>query len=189
MTDIRKQFIQLIQNRSKENSESLKDDFVKGRIGKCMETLRTELDSFIRVMYLGRISDIDERERLIQLTLSGEKWTELTRNNRWKKVTDRDMVDKASELKGYIHYVYKFGCGFIHLSDFHNYATTNPFHNLNETEISDIKEYLNQYHSYPVNQELSVENLRSYIPSVFDKIYSNLTCYFDQILKDEIIVI
>ena len=55
MTDSREQFIQLIKNRSKENSESLKDDFEKGRIGKCIETIRTELDSFIRVVYLGRI--------------------------------------------------------------------------------------------------------------------------------------
>ena len=188
MEDIRQQFIKLIQDRSKENSESLKDDFTKGRIGKCMETLRTELDSFVRVMYLGRISDINERERLIRLTLSNEHWTELTRNNKWKKVFDRDMVNKASELKGYIHYVYKFGCGFIHLSNFHNYTKTNPFNKLNQTEKLDIKKYLNQYHSYPLNKELSVENLRSYIPNVFDKISSNLTCYFDQILKDEIIV-
>lgn len=65
MTDSREQFIQLIKNRSKENSESLKDDFEKGRIGKCIKTIRTELDSFIRVVYLGRISDIDERKRLI----------------------------------------------------------------------------------------------------------------------------
>lgn len=82
MTNIKQQFIELIQNRSKENAESLQDDFNKRRIGKCLETLRTELDSFIRVMYLGRISDINERERLIQQTLSGEKWTVLTPNNK-----------------------------------------------------------------------------------------------------------
>ncbi|RJE71760.1 hypothetical protein [Reichenbachiella sp. MSK19-1] len=187
MADIKHKFIELIKIRSKENSESLEDDFAKGRIGKCIETLRTELDSFIRVMYLGRISDIDERNRLMELTLSGEKWTELTQNNKWKKVTDRDMVDKANELKGYIHYVYKFGCGFIHLSDLYNYATENPFNKLNETERSDIKNYLNEYHSYPLNQELSVESLRSYVPSVFDKISSNLACYFTSILNDEMI--
>lgn len=187
MSDIKQQFISLIQSRSKENSESLKDDFAKGRIGKCMETLRTELDSFIRVMYLGRISEIGERERLIQQTLSGEKWTILTRNNKWKQVTDRDMVDKANELMGYIHYVYKFGCSFIHLSDFHNYTTTNPFDKLSNTEKADVIKYLNQYHSYPFDTELTVENITRYIPAVFDKISSNLACYFDRILNDEII--
>ena len=188
MTDSREQFIQLIKNRSKENSESLKDDFEKGRIGKCIETIRTELDSFIRVVYLGRISDIDERKRLIQLTLSVEKWTELTPKNKLRKVYDKNLIDKAIELEGYIHYVYKFGCRFIHLSNFHNYKTTNPFNKLNETENSDVKKYLSQYHSYPLNQELSVENLRDYIPNIFEKISSNLTCYFDQILNDGTIV-
>jgi hypothetical protein len=187
MTDIKQQFIELIQNRSKENSESLRDDFVKRRIGKCMETLRTELDSFIRVMYLGRISDINERRRLIQQTLLGEKWTVLTPNNKWKQVTDKDMVDKANELIGYVHYVYKFGCGFIHLSDFHNYAITNPFDKLNETEKSDVKNYLNQYHHFPIDTQLTVESITDYIPDVFEKISSNLTCYFNAILNDGMI--
>jgi hypothetical protein len=187
MTDIKQQFIQLIQNRSKENAESLQDDFNKRRIGKCLETLRTELDSFIRVMYLGRISDIAERERLIQLTLSGEKWTVLTPNNKWKQVMDKDMVDKADELFGYVHYVYKFGCGFIHLSNFHNYATTNPFDKLSDIEKGDIKNYLNQYHHFPIDNELTVESITNYIPNVFEKISTNLTCYFGQILNDGMI--
>ncbi len=184
MADVKQQFIELIKNRSKENAESLKDDFAKKRIGKCIETLRTELDSFIRVMYLGRISDINERERLIQQTLSGERWTVLTPNNKWKQVTDKSMVDKANELKGYIHYVYKFGCGFIHLSDFHNYAATNPFDTLSDTEKVDIKEYLNQYHHFPINSELTVQSITCYIPDIFKKISSNLACYFDSILNN-----
>lgn len=187
MTDIKKQFIELIKNRSKENAESLIDDFAKRRIGKCLETLRTELDSFIRVMYIGRISDINERERLMQQTLSGDIWTTLTRNGKWKKVTDKDMVDKANELFGYVQYVYKFGCGFIHLSNFHNYAIKNPFDKLNDKEKTDVKKYLNQYHSFPLDNELTVENITNYIPNVFDKISSNLTCYFDSILNEEMI--
>jgi hypothetical protein len=187
MTDIKQQFIGLIQNRSKENSESLKDDFTKKRIGKCIETLRTELDSFIRVIYLGRIADINERERLIQQTLSGEKWTILTPSNKWKLVTDKDMVDKANELNGYVHYVYKFGCGFIHLSDFHNYATKNPFDKLGETEKVDVKNYLNQYHHFPIDNELTVESITNYIPDVFKKISSNLACYSGKILNNGMI--
>lgn len=187
MIDIKEQFIELIKNRSKENAESLKDDFAQRRIGKCLETLRTELDSFIRVMFLGRISDINERERLMQQTLSGDKWTTLTHIGKWKQVTDKDMVDKANELFGYVHYVYKFGCGFIHLSDFHNYATKNPFDKLNDIEKADVKKYLNQYHSFPLDNELTVENITNYIPNVFEKISSNLTCYFGSILNDGMI--
>ena len=187
MIDIKQQFIELIKKRSSENAESLKDDFNKRRIGKCISTLREELDSFIRVMYLGRISDISERERLMSETLTGEKWTILTPNNKWKQVTDKDMVNKANELIGYIHYVYKFGCGFIHLSVFHNYETINPFDKLNEIEQTDIQYYLNQYHHFPIDKELTIENISSYIPSVFEKISMNLNCYFDAILNDEMI--
>lgn len=183
----KEQFVKIIENRSRENSESLNDDFEKGRIGKCMETLRTELDSFIRVMYLGTIADIDERESLINQTLLGQKWRVLTHNGKWKIVTDRDMVDNANELIGYIHYVYRFGCGFIHLSDLHNYSTTNPFDRLNDTEKEDIRTYLNQYHSFPLETELSVDNFIGYIPDVFNKISSNLACYFNKILADELI--
>lgn len=185
---IKENFIELIQNRSKENKESLQDDFAKKRIGKCISTLREELDSFIRVMYIGRISDTNERIKLMNQTLSGEKWTISTVNNKLKKVTDKDMVDKANELKGYVQYVYKFGCGFIHLSDFHNYATTNPFNKLIDTEKADIKMYLNQYHHFPIDEELTIQNITSYIPDVFDKISSNLTCYFDNIMDDSMIV-
>jgi hypothetical protein len=187
MTDVKQKFVELIKKRSTENAESLCDDFAKNRIGKCLETLRTELDSFIRVMYLGRISDINERERLIQQTLSGEKWTVLTPNNKWKQVTDKDMVEKADELCGYVRYVYKFGCGFIHLSNFHDYLTTNPFDKLNDTEKTDVKYYLNQYHYFPIDNELTVGNIVNYIPCVFEKISSNLTCYFDNILNDKMI--
>lgn len=97
------------------------------------------------------------------------------------------MVDKANELSGYVHYVYKFGCGFIHLSGFHNYATSNPFDKLTNTEKADIKNYLNQYHHFSISQELTVENITQYIPAVFEKISSNLACYFDIIMNDRMI--
>jgi hypothetical protein len=187
MKDIKVKFIELIQKRSKENEASLTDDYHKGRIGKCMSTLREELDSFIRVMYLGRISDISERERLMNLTLSGEKWTALTANGKLKQITDKDLVNKATELKGYIHYVYKFGCGFIHLSDFHNYKNINPFKKLDYSEQFDIVFYLNQYHGFPREIELTVKNITPLIPNIFEKISTNLTCYFNTILKNEMI--
>jgi hypothetical protein len=51
-------------------------------------------------------------------TLHGEKWAELTVNNKSKKITDANMIEQSTELKGYIYYVYKFGCGFIHYQTF-----------------------------------------------------------------------
>jgi hypothetical protein len=165
----------------------LKDDFEKNRFGKCLSTLREELDSFIRVMYLGRISDINERERLMTQTLTGNKWTVLTVNNKSRQVTDREMVEKSSELKGYIYYVYMFGCGFIHLSNFHDYQTKNPFDKLDFLEQFNIKLYLHQYHEFPQDRDLTVECITPLILNVFEKISSNLACYFNPILNDEMI--
>ncbi|QDZ61818.1 hypothetical protein EVD20_01215 [Elizabethkingia bruuniana] len=187
MADIRQKYISLIQNRSEENKKALTLLFSQGLFGNCVSILRQELDSFIRVMYLGRISDFDERERMMNQTLSGEKWTVLTSNNKWKQITDKDMVGKANEFYGYIQYVYKFGCASIHLSDFHNYTAQNPFEKLNDTEKYDIKNYLNTYHNYPIEKELTVENISDYIPNVFEKISSNLTCYFGSILNNGMI--
>jgi hypothetical protein len=187
MTNVRQKYISLVKKRSEENRIALNLLVSQRLFGNCISILRQELDSFIRVMYLGRIPDITERDRLMNQTLSGDKWTVLTTNNKWKQVTDKDMVDKANELEGYIHYVYKFGCGFIHLSDLHDYETTNPFDKLNETERSDIKYYLKHYHDFPIDRELTVENISMLIPAIFEKISSNLTCYFGRILNNQMI--
>lgn len=187
MQDVKQAFIELIKKRSEENEKALTSLFSQNLIGNCISVLRQELDSFVRIMYLGRISDISNRERLMQQTLNGQKWNEVTINGKLKTVTDRDMVDKSSELKGYIQYVYKFGCGFIHLSDFHNYESENPFDKLEYSEQFDIKLYLHQYHGFPRDGELSISTLRMYIPSVFEKISSNMACYYGSLINDEMI--
>ncbi len=187
MSDIKQKYIELIKNRSEENSKAIKALFDQKLIGNCLSTLRQELDSFIRIIFLGRITDFNERKRLMNQTLIGEKWQILTKNNKWRQITDRDMIEISIEVKGYIHYVYKFGCAFIHLSNFHSYKTENPFNKLNFSEQFDIKYYLNYYHGFPRNNDLTVENVSELIPSVFNKISQNMACYYDMILNDEMI--
>ena len=182
MEDIKIQFIEVIRNRSKENKESLEDDFKNNRLAKCCETLRTEIDSFIRIIYLGSDPDLIKRNELIKQLFSGEKW----KINK-KNVTDNDMVKKANKFSGYIEYVYKFGCAFIHLSNFHDYKATNPFNNISEVEKEDIKKYLNQYHSFPLDKELNIESIKNYIPKIFEKVSENMHYYFDNILNQTMI--
>jgi hypothetical protein len=88
----------------------------------------------IRVIYLLAGTDLTERQRLIDSTLRGERWKVRTTKGKLRDVTDREMVDLAQRLQGWTQSVYKFGCAFVHLSDFHNHLAENPFDKLEESE-------------------------------------------------------
>lgn len=178
------QFIELVKNRSEENRLSLNNLYEDRLLGNCISILRQEIDTFIRIIYLGRLSSVYERERLINLTLNDEKWNVLTVNNKMKNITDKDMVDIASEVKGYVQYLYKFGCGFIHLSNYHNYKIENPFDRLSLSEQIDIKFYLHHYHGFPIDSDLTIEAIESLIPEIFNKIYQNMLYYNEQLLNN-----
>jgi hypothetical protein len=107
MSEITDKFIEIVKFRSAENSKSINLLFDNGIIGNCISILRQELDSFIRVIYLGKLGDMNERQRLMGLSINGQEWNELTINGKLRKITDRDMVNFANVLFGYISYVYK----------------------------------------------------------------------------------
>lgn len=185
MSKIVLEFIELVKNRSEENKLSLSKLYENRLFGNCISILRQEIDTFMRIIYLGRLNSLGERERLIRLTFNDKKWNALTENNKMKIITDKDMIDIASEVKGYVQYLYRFGCGFIHLSNYHNYKTDNPFDKLKLNEQIDIKFYLHQYHGYPIETNLTVESMEDLIPNIFDKISQNMLYYNEQLLKNE----
>ncbi len=165
-------FCNIVRQRSKENKQAIQLLSRTRLTGQVMSVLRQELDSMVRVIFLLSKS-IDERNHLINLTLSGQKWK--LRNN--ANVTDKQMVELADTLNGWTNSVYKFGCSFIHLSSFHDYAFNDPFENLSLEEINSIKMHLNNYHGFPLTTELTMDSISSYLPRVFDKIEGNLECY------------
>ena len=63
-----------------------------------------------------------------------------------RKVTDRDMVDLSCGIHGWTKNVYAFGCGFIHLSAFHDYSDRDPLDSLTPEDRRDIAHNLNYYH-------------------------------------------
>jgi hypothetical protein len=148
--------------------------------------LRQELDSMVRVIYL-LSQDVPERERLIGQTLDGEKWKVLTTNGKWRNITDKEMVDLAQGLQGWTQSVYKFGCSFIHLSDFHNHFAVNPFLSLDPSEQQDILTHMRYYHGGPQTDTPSMEEIASYLLRVFEKIASNLDCYLRQLEQGELL--
>ena len=170
----------MIRNRSKENHTAMNQ--INRIICPAMSILRQELDSMIRVIYLLNQTKI-ERNRLMDLTIEGNKWNIKTNNGKYKLLTDRDMVNLANTLQGWTEYVYKFGCSFIHLSDFHNYFSRNPFDSISKIDKDNILRYMRNYHGGPIDDELNIQNIALYIPDIFNKISSNLECYIKDLEK------
>lgn len=172
-------FSQSILNRSKENSESFACLYEKHLYGNCFSILRQELDSLIRIFYLLNIDNPSEREHYISLTLNGEKWSRFNERGRRQFVTDREMVEITSghRLMGWANYVYKFGCGFIHLSQLHNIGLENAFRALNHEDRVAIIRYINQYHDANLTEESSLEDFIPHLPNVMNKVASHV-CYY-----------
>ena len=176
-----KMFCNAVRSRSKENRTAINHINVgRTTLSPAMSILRQELDSMVRVIWLLSLQDTTERDRLIHATLSGQKWTMKTRNGKERQITDRDMVELAQNLHGWTQSVYKFGCAFINLSDFHNNDKKDPFKALPEQERQDILHHMRYYHGGPPEDNPDMEVIVRYVPQVFEKIASNLECY----LKD-----
>ena len=138
----------------------------------------------IRVIYLLAVRDLTERHRLIGSTLNGERWKVQTPKGKWRDVTDREMVDFAQQLHGWTQSVYRFGCAFVHLSDFHNHLAQDPFDRLDESEKQDILSHLRYYHGGPTDDNPEMRELVLYVPRIFEKIADNLECYLKQLQQD-----
>lgn len=178
----------MIRNRSKDNLTALQC-FGQGDavVSPALSILRQELDSLIRVIYLLSIKDIHARQRLIDNTLRGGKWTVRSANGRSRNVTDREIASLAQKLQGQTKSVYKFGCAFVHLADFHNHFSVNPFDKLKYSEKVDILSYLRGYHDGPKNKNPDILELSLYVPQVFEKVTRELECCLNKLEHDEIL--
>ena len=175
----------MIRNRSEENRRAIQCFFKPHEVlSPALSILRQELDSMIRVIYLLAVNDLAERQRLIDSTLRGERWKVRTAKGKWRDVTDREMVDLAQQLQGWTQSVYKFGCAFVHLSDFHNHLAQNPFEKLEESEKQDILSHMHHYHGGPCHDNPNITELSLYVPQILEKIACNLECYLKQLEQD-----
>ena len=178
MNDDTKTFCDAVRQRSTENRTAMNCiGYGQSTLSPAMSILRQELDSMVRTIWLLSIKDMAERTRLIQATLTGKKWTMATSNGKARKITDREVVDLAQKLQGWTQSVYKFGCAFIHLSDFHNHAVQDPFRRLPDSERQDILRHMRNYHGGPLGDNPDIEEIAHYLPHVLDKIAGNLDCY------------
>ncbi|WP_200894122.1 hypothetical protein [Flavobacterium sp. 316] len=115
--------------------------------------------------------------------MQNTKWT--LPNSR-TVVTDRNMVDLTDRLHGWTNSVYKLGCAFIHLSPMADYRNSNPFLQLEQTEIVNIKEHLHNYHGFHLNDDLNMDTVSPYLLIVLDKVSSNLECYINCLENNQV---
>ena len=176
------EFIRLIKSRSDEHEVAFSR--IHDLPGSMMSTLRQELDSLIRVLYLLSIPDLEERKRLMSSTVNGERWKVTTSKGKQAVVTDAMMVEVSERFEGWARSVYKFGCSFIHLSNFHGYNASNPLETLSAQEKADILEHMRHYHHGPESDNPTFQELADYFPRIFDKIKGNLECYLENLAEE-----
>ncbi|MBI6781617.1 hypothetical protein [Pseudomonas syringae] len=140
-----------------------------------MAILRQELDSMVRVIYL-LAQEPARRDELITASVNGELWRQPNGRGR---VTDHEMVELAQHLQNWARSVYKFGCAFIHLSNLHDYNDRDPLQQLPAAERDAVLEHCRHYHGGPVGSDFS--ELVPYLPSVLEKVSSNLEHYLQQL--------
>lgn len=176
-----RELIKLIKARSDEHEVAFSR--IHDLPGSMMSILRQELDSLIRVLYLLSMPDMAERARLMACTVRGERWSVLTAKHKQAVVTDAMMVEVAEKFEGWARSVYKFGCAFIHLSNFHGYNAQNPLESISAEERADILSHMRHYHGGPASDNPSFHELASYFPRVFEKIKGNLEFYLDSLAE------
>ena len=173
-------FCRQARERSREHSEALRCLHGRGLHGQIVSILREELDSMIRVIHLLSIQDRERRSQLIEASVRGRKWTHANGS----RITDREMVELADRLQGWTRSVYRFGCGFIHLSSFHDYRERDPMEMISEDERRAILGHMSYYHSGPAGDRPSFQDMLIYLPAVFEKIAGNLECYLKELEED-----
>lgn len=163
-------FCRQVRDRSCENKKAIELLYLHGLYGNSASILRQELDSLIRVIFILNIPIDSQRNGLIEDAINGRQW----RYKNGKLITDRDMVELATQLHGWAKSVYSFGCAFIHLSQLHDYQTRDAFKALSQEEQEQILCHLRYYHGGPLELEPTFNDITRYFYNVFNKISASL---------------
>lgn len=174
-------FCNTIRNRSMENKIAINLLYSNQLYSNAISILRQELDLMVRTIYVLGISDAEYREELMKDFVEGRKWR---RKGNRAFITDKEMVDFASNLYGYARLVYQFGCSFIHLSNLQNWLDEDVSANLDVETKKAIATYINQYHGTGLDASFTFNDIIIFIPDIFNKIHGNLECYVEKIEKE-----
>ncbi|MBD2505066.1 hypothetical protein [Anabaena azotica] len=174
-------FCRQVRVRSAEHQVALAILLEKDLFGVAVALLRLEIDSLIRVAFLCEQGASSQVSRLLmENTVNGEQWAILTADNRYSRITDREMVNLASKDCLWVNIIYSFGCKLIHLSNLHDYKVSDPLVKIADEKRLEIIKYLRQHHKYP-DDEIDLPRLKAYLPKVMQKLVENVAYYVDKI--------
>lgn len=168
-------FVSQVRDRSRENQAAFDLLWRQNLLSPAVALVRQELDNMVRVMFLLDAAPA-ERMRLIHDSLSGRHWTCSTSNGKTRKITDRDLIEHALVHHPWTQQVCRFGCNFIHLSNWHGHRGRDPVVTLRNDERADIESLIAD-EGLPSLSAFTFDELVQLAPYSMDKIGSNLGCY------------
>lgn len=171
MEDRKKKFFNIIIARSNENEKALNLLLEEKCYALIGAIIRMELESLVRVHYFNNVNRI-KQESLLDEFFVGKKWS----------VTDRNMVNNLSRSLGWTEHIYDFCCAFIHLSPYHDWASTSDIPNLTQDKrrfiVNEIKSQQNDNWGYDtslvITEDFSFDDLIPFSPYIFKKLRDNL---------------
>lgn len=171
---------QVVRKSSTENENAIRLLYNNRLYKKVVGTLREELELYVRTLYLLNQSSIN-RERILADFFDNKQWT----NERGKRITDRELLEFAGQIKGYgwEQISYKFACCFIHLSMLHNWDNEDVTTIIETHEKQIIISFINQYHCANLNNQSTFVDFMQYGLAIFEKIKGNMEYYLDELEK------
>jgi hypothetical protein len=170
-------FARQIRARSHENREMMPVAHKNGWRANEFSTLRLELDSLVRVIYL-----LDEHNRtrraelLVQATSPNQRW----------KMSDEEIAAPAKRMYGWEQQLYRVASRFIHLSSQHDYMTRDPFqYSLSPKQREEMVQYIKEYHGGSLSVNSTFAEVAEYLPRVFNKISGRVDHYLGMLERNE----
>ena len=173
MENRKKKFYEIIKVRSDENEKALTLLLEAKCYALIGAIIRMELDSLLRVHYFNNADSI-KREFLLNRFFNNNKWPN----------TDRNMVNTLSRSLGCAEHIYDFCCAFIHLSPYHDWASSSEIPDLTQEKrrfiVSEIKSQQDDNWGYDttlvINEDFDFDDLIPFAPHIFKKLRDILFC-------------
>lgn len=160
-----RQFLRSVHARSGENVRSLPQLVAAQSYGVAIGLLRQEIDTFIRLVYLNA-QDETTALKLVTQFAAGRRW----------RIKEWEMVDLATQNYFWVEIAYRFGCKLIHLSEFHDYDSVDPFTTIPKEDRDSIIRFLQGHHGYS-DEDIDLPQFLEFLPKVMTKISDKVEHY------------